>query len=125
MWPGSGKDADEFLVIGAHYDHLGWGGFGSLAPGTKAIHHGADDNASGTTAMLEIASHFAHGKPLEKTLIFIAFTGEEEGLIGSAYFVNHPPIPLNKIVAMLNLDMVGQSTKQHDLCGRRRHRAQL
>ena len=108
MWPGSGKDADEFLVIGAHYDHLGWGGFGSLPPGTRAIHRGADDNASGTTAMLEIASHFAHGKPLDKTLIFIAFTGEEEGLIGSAYFVNHPPIPLNKVVAMLNLDMVGR-----------------
>lgn len=108
MRPGDGEHADEFLVIGAHYDHLGWGGFGSLAPGTRAIHHGADDNASGTVAMLELADHYAHTGPREKTLIFIAFTGEEEGLIGSNYFVNHPPIALDKVVAMLNLDMVGR-----------------
>jgi hypothetical protein len=108
MRPGAGEHADEYLIIGAHYDHLGFGGFGSLSPGSKAIHHGADDNASGTVSMLSLADHFAHVDPRQKTLIFIAFTGEEEGLIGSAYFVNHPPVPLDKVVAMLNLDMVGR-----------------
>lgn len=108
MLPGKGEHADEYLVIGSHYDHLGWGGFGSLAPGARAIHHGADDNASGTTAMLKLADHFAHAGPQAKTLVFVAFTAEEEGLIGSSYWVNHPPISLNKIVAMFNLDMVGR-----------------
>jgi hypothetical protein len=108
MRPGTSDAAGEYLIVGAHYDHLGWGGPGSLAPGVKAIHHGADDNASGTVAMLELADHFAHAKAGQKTLIFTAFTGEEEGLIGSAYFVKHPPIPLDKVVAMLNLDMVGR-----------------
>ena len=108
MLPGKGEHADEYLVVGSHYDHLGWGGAGSLAPGMRAIHHGADDNASGTVAMLKLADHFAHAGPPQKTLIFVAFTAEEEGLIGSSYFVNHPPVPLAKITAMLNLDMVGR-----------------
>src|SRR6185437_7852554 len=73
MKPGAGEHADEYLVVGAHYDHLGWGGFGSLAPGTTAIHHGADDNASGTVTMLSLADHFAHTSPGEKSMIFMAF----------------------------------------------------
>lgn len=110
MRPGHGQHAGEYLVVGSHYDHLGWGGFGSLAPGVRAIHHGADDNASGTTAMLEIADHFAHVST-DKTIVFVAFTAEEEGLIGSQHFVDHPPIPLKQITAMLNLDMVGRVRK--------------
>lgn len=72
------------------------------------IHHGADDNASGATAVLLLADHFAHAGPQARTLIFVTFTAEEEGLIGSAWFVAHPPAPMNKIAAMLNLDMVGR-----------------
>ncbi|MDB5172675.1 MAG: putative aminopeptidase, partial [Phycisphaerales bacterium] len=106
--PGKGEHADEYVVIGSHYDHLGWGGFGSLSPGTHAIHHGADDNASGTSTMLALADHFAHAGPQARTIVFIAFTAEEEGLIGSQHFVSHPPIPLEKVAAMLNLDMVGR-----------------
>lgn len=115
MKPGYGELASEYIVVGAHYDHLGYGGPGSLAPGSKAIHHGADDNASGTTAMLGVADRFAHqALPSDhsgsgaRNIIFIAFTGEEEGLIGSAHFVSHPPVPLDHIAAMLNLDMVGR-----------------
>ncbi|MDB5330954.1 MAG: peptidase [Phycisphaerales bacterium] len=106
--PGKGEHADEYVVIGSHYDHLGWGGFGSLSPGAHAIHHGADDNASGTSTMLALADHYAHAGPQARTLVFIAFTAEEEGLIGSQHFVSHPPVPLEKVAAMLNLDMVGR-----------------
>ena len=117
MLPGKGEHADEFVVVGAHYDHLGHGGPNSLAPWSHAIHHGADDNGSGTTAMLGIADKFAHAGPQARSIIFMAFTGEEEGLIGSEYFVNHPPLPLEKIVAMLNLDMVGRISSDKLLIG--------
>lgn len=117
LLPGKGAHADEYVVVGAHYDHLGHGGPGSLAPWSRAIHHGADDNGSGTTAMLGIADRFAHAGPQERSILFIAFTGEEEGLIGSEYFVNHPPVPLEKIVAMLNLDMVGRISDDKLLIG--------
>ncbi len=103
-----GKIADEYVVVGAHYDHLGRGGPGSLSPRSHEIHHGADDNASGTTAMLELASRFARAGTPARSIIFIAFTAEEEGLIGSEWFVNHPIVPLEKITAMINLDMVGR-----------------
>jgi hypothetical protein len=106
--PGYGPHADEYVVVGAHYDHLGHGGFGSLAIGSRAIHHGADDNASGTAAVMELAQRLTRAGRLPRSIIFCNFTAEEEGLIGSAYFVNHPPVPLAKIVAMLNLDMVGR-----------------
>jgi hypothetical protein len=110
--PGAGPHADEYVVVGAHYDHLGHGGFGSLSPKSKEIHHGADDNASGTAALMELAREFAtasrSGHPPERSILFITFSAEEEGLIGSAYFVNHPSVPLDRIVAMLNLDMVGR-----------------
>jgi hypothetical protein len=98
----------EAIVIGAHYDHLGKGGMGSLAANSTEIHHGADDNASGTSAMLELARQFAKAKNNKRTLIFIAFGGEEEGLLGSRYYVNNPVFPLAKTVAMINMDMVGR-----------------
>ncbi|MBI4551516.1 MAG: M28 family peptidase [Candidatus Latescibacteria bacterium] len=99
----------QVIVIGAHYDHLGLGGPSSLAPRDGAIHHGADDNASGTAGLLELAQVFAaHRKGLKRSLLFIAFSGEEEGLLGSAHYVKHPSIPLAKTVAMINLDMIGR-----------------
>lgn len=98
----------EAIVIGAHYDHLGHGGAGSLAANSTEIHHGADDNASGTAAIIELARQFAAEKKNKRTIIFIAFSGEEEGLFGSNYYVNNPVFPLDKTVAMINLDMVGR-----------------
>ena len=100
---------NEYIVIGAHYDHLGRGGEGSLAPRSGEIHHGADDNASGTAGVLELARIFNTQRPkLKRTLVFIAFGGEEEGLLGSNYYVNHPLVPLDKTVAMINMDMIGR-----------------
>jgi hypothetical protein len=100
---------NEAIVIGAHYDHLGRGGDGSLAPSSSEIHHGADDNASGTAGVLELARIFsAQRSKLKRTLVFIAFSGEEEGLLGSNYYVNHPLVPLDKTVAMINMDMIGR-----------------
>lgn len=99
---------NEAIVIGAHYDHLGRGGSGSLAANSAEIHHGADDNASGTAAVMELAREFAAEKKNKRTLIFIAFSGEEEGLLGSKHYVNKPAFPLDKTVAMINLDMVGR-----------------
>jgi Zn-dependent M28 family amino/carboxypeptidase len=98
---------NESIVIGAHYDHLGRGGEGSLAARPGEIHHGADDNASGTAGVLELARIFSTQK-LKRTLVFIAFSGEEEGLLGSNYYVNHPLVPLDKTVAMINMDMIGR-----------------
>lgn len=106
---GAGPHADETVIVGAHYDHLGFGGYGSLAPWTSEIHNGADDNASGTAALLEIARRLATAdhKPARR-IVFIAFTGEERGLLGSAHYVREPKFPLSKTVAMINLDMVGR-----------------
>ncbi len=106
--PGEGPLADETIVIGAHYDHLGFGGNGSAAPGVHEIHNGADDNGSGSTVLMEVARQLAAGKKLPRRIVFIAFTGEERGLIGSARYVRNPLFPLDKTVAMLNLDMVGR-----------------
>ncbi len=112
--PGSGSLSDELVVIGAHFDHVGMGGAGSLAPGTYEIHNGADDNASGTVGLLETARRLTEmSKTIpadtpRRSLLFIAFSGEELGLLGSEYYVNHPRFPLEKTVAMLNLDMVGR-----------------
>ncbi|HZN08666.1 MAG TPA: M20/M25/M40 family metallo-hydrolase [Pyrinomonadaceae bacterium] len=100
---------NETIVIGAHYDHLGRGGSGSLAPRSGEIHHGADDNASGTAGVLELARVLTEQRPRPKrTIVFIAFGGEEEGLLGSNYYVNHPATPLNSVVAMINMDMIGR-----------------
>ena len=100
---------NETIVIGAHYDHLGRGGEGSLAPSSGEVHHGADDNASGTAGLLELARIFSAQQPkLKRTVVFIAFGGEEEGLLGSNYYVNHPVVPLANTVAMFNMDMIGR-----------------
>lgn len=99
---------NEAIIIGAHYDHLGKGGAGSLAANSAEIHHGADDNASGVAALIELARQFSASKTNKRTLIFIAFGGEEEGLLGSKYYVNNPVFPLEKTVAMINMDMVGR-----------------
>ncbi|MGI8556528.1 MAG: M20/M25/M40 family metallo-hydrolase [Pyrinomonadaceae bacterium] len=106
-----GTDAalkNEAIVIGAHYDHLGRGGQGSLAANSAEIHHGADDNASGVAGLIELARRFSAEKRNKRTIIFIAFGGEEEGLLGSKFYVNNPVFPLVKTVAMINMDMIGR-----------------
>ncbi len=109
LLPGSDPGLrDEYVIIGAHYDHLGLGGEGSLAPDSRDIHNGADDNASGTAAVIEIARLLSEGPRPERSVLFLAFTGEERGLWGSTYFVGNPTVDLDGVVAMLNLDMVGR-----------------
>ncbi len=99
----------EYIIIGAHYDHLGWGGQGSLVPDTVAIHNGADDNGSGTVGLLELVEYFSHNrKKLNRSLVFIAFTAEEQGTIGSGYYVKNPVFPLENTIAMINMDMIGR-----------------
>jgi aminopeptidase YwaD len=99
----------EYIIIGAHYDHLGWGSQGSMVPDVSAIHHGADDNASGTAGMLELAQKFsANRDQIERSIVFMAFGAEELGLIGSQYYVENPTIPNEQITAMINLDMIGR-----------------
>ncbi|MBI4255474.1 MAG: M28 family peptidase, partial [Candidatus Rokubacteria bacterium] len=101
--------APEAIVIGAHYDHLGRGGEGSLAPDqVGAVHHGADDNASGTAAVLGLARAFAAAGGAPRTLVFAAFAGEELGLLGSAHYARSPAHPLDRTVLMVNFDMVGR-----------------
>jgi hypothetical protein len=110
MIPGSGPTMGrEVVVVGAHYDHLGRGGEGSLAPDGREVHNGADDNASGTAALMEVARRMAQApeRPT-RTVIFVAFSGEEKGLWGSSHYVKDPPFPLENTVAMLNMDMVGR-----------------
>jgi len=100
---------NETIVIGAHYDHLGHGGAGSLAPKEGEIHHGADDNASGVAGVLELARIFsAQTARPRRSILFAAFSGEEEGLLGSNYYVNHPAVPLTETIAMINMDMIGR-----------------
>lgn len=99
---------NETVIVGAHYDHLGLGGFGALDPDSAGrVHNGADDNASGTAALFAIAARL-HAKPTARTVVFIAFSGEELGLLGSDYYVKHPIYPLTGAQAMINLDMVGR-----------------
>lgn len=106
---GEGPHADETIVIGGHYDHLGLGGFGSRTPDRYGeIHNGADDNATGTAAVMELARRFAQSeKKPSRRLVFIAFSGEERGLLGSYHYVKDPIYPLDKTVAMVNFDMIG------------------
>jgi hypothetical protein len=106
--PGDGNLAQEYVVVGAHYDHLGRGGPGSFNPTGNQVHNGADDNASGTSAMLELAEHYAKAGSGGRSMIFAAFTAEEIGLVGSQHFVTHPPVPLARVTFMVNLDMVGR-----------------
>jgi len=98
----------EWVVVGAHYDHLGEGGPNSLAPGERAIHNGADDNASGVAAVLWVAERLATGPRPARSVAFVAFTGEESGLLGSAYYTSHRANDADPIVGMINLDMVGR-----------------
>jgi hypothetical protein len=115
---GDGSHGDEHLIVGAHYDHLGWGSGASLARGVHAIHNGADDNASGTAAVLAIAKAEATrpSRP-PRDVVFVCFSGEELGLLGSKHYVEHPLLPLSKCVAMLNLDMVGRSREGYCAIG--------
>jgi hypothetical protein len=101
----------EFVVLGAHYDHLGRSARFSMAPNsTGQIHHGADDNASGTAAVMEMAKAAAEARTdFRRSIVFITFAGEELGLLGSSYYVQHPAVPLEKTIAMINLDMVGRA----------------
>lgn len=100
---------EQTLVIGAHFDHLGYGGEGSMKPDAHEIHNGADDNASGTSVLLELAQKFSTERSsLSRSILFIGFSAEEIGTIGSQYYVNNPFVPLAQTVAMLNLDMVGR-----------------
>ena len=104
---------EETIIIGAHYDHLGLGEKGSLYSGNKAIHNGADDNASGVSILLNLI------QPLSKennyNYLFIAFSGEEEGLLGSSFYAKNPTIDLNKVKFMLNFDMVGRLSEDKTL----------
>ncbi|MFM8735150.1 MAG: M20/M25/M40 family metallo-hydrolase [Pirellulales bacterium] len=115
--PGAGRaasgdsaaiDPRETVILGAHYDHLGYGGASSAAPGERAVHHGADDNASGTAMLLEVARRLAAAGPLPRSVLFVAFSGEERGLLGSGHYTANAAVPLADTVAMVNLDMVGR-----------------
>ena len=112
MLPGEDEQLkNEYLIVGAHFDHLGMGGPGSSsrAVDTVGVHHGADDNASGVSEMVELAEKFALTKGSHRrSMIFAAFSGEEMGLLGSKYFAENPGIDLSKVNAMINLDMIGR-----------------
>jgi hypothetical protein len=99
---------NQTIILGAHYDHLGLGGFGSLDPDSNGVvHNGADDNASGAAALIQVAARLAASPPA-RTVVFIAFSGEELGLMGSGHYVKEPIYPLAGTLAMVNLDMVGR-----------------
>jgi hypothetical protein len=102
-------ESDEYLIIGAHYDHLGLGGPYSLAPSlTGTVHPGADDNASGTSGVIELARHFSALAKPKRGILFMTYAGEELGLLGSGFYANHPELPLDKAVTMINMDMIGR-----------------
>ncbi len=106
---GEGPMANETIVIGGHYDHLGLGSYGSRTPGRFGeIHNGADDNATGTAAVMELARYYAQAdKKPPRRLVFIAFSAEERGLLGAYHYVENPIYPLSSTVAMINFDMIG------------------
>ncbi|MEN8148347.1 MAG: M28 family peptidase, partial [Planctomycetota bacterium] len=111
LLPGSDRSLkEEIIIVGAHYDHLGTDGFGARDPNAKErLWNGADDNASGTAGLIELAEQFALTSPRPKrSLLFIAFTGEEMGVLGSRHYVAHPLIPNERCVLMLNMDMIGR-----------------
>ena len=116
MLPGRGPLAKEYVVVGAHYDHLGYGGRGSMRPNEHAIHNGADDNASGTVSVLLAAREVKKALEKEKScrsVVFTLFSAEEVGLAGSSWLVQHPPFPVASVAAMVNLDMVGRLRENH------------
>jgi hypothetical protein len=109
---------NQYIIIGAHFDHLGMGGKGSSSRivDTVAVHHGADDNASGVAMMLELAEKFSRTKGSHaRSIVCVAFTGEEEGLLGSKHYVDEPGIDLTKVNAMINLDMLGRLNESNIL----------
>ncbi len=113
MLPGRGVLAGQYVIVGAHFDHLGTGRFGSLASDSGQIHNGADDNASGTAAVLEIARIVARDRARRdsrprRAVVFALWSGEEEGSLGSAWYAGHLPMPKDSIAAYLNFDMVGR-----------------
>ncbi|HEY0548075.1 MAG TPA: M28 family peptidase, partial [Verrucomicrobiae bacterium] len=133
VWPASSPTASEFVLVGAHYDHLGFGETGAMlrAGEENQIHFGADDNASGTALVLELAREIANeagrvtprvprvgdaatrraadsAPHLQRNIIFALWSGEELGVLGSSYFAEHSPVPLSNIVACINFDMVGR-----------------
>jgi len=113
--PAAATDSPEYVIVGAHYDHLGMGGPGSNSrvPDTVGVHCGADDNASGVSAVIEMAGRIAVvSSKLKRGVIFVAFAGEEMGLLGSKYFVEHSPVPIGTVTAMFNLDMVGRPNEE-------------
>lgn len=100
----------EAIVVGAHYDHVGFGGRFSDAPdSTGTVHNGADDNASGVAALLEVCRALGRQPRLPRTVVCAAFAGEEIGLLGSGHYVSHPAVPIDRTIAMINLDMVGRA----------------
>ncbi len=102
-------DTDEYVIVGAHYDHLGLGEQFSMAPSMAGTPHpGADDNASGTAGVLELARYFGSKPKPHRGIVFLTFAAEELGLLGSSYYVNNPELPLDKAVAMINMDMIGR-----------------
>jgi hypothetical protein len=102
-------ETDEYVIIGAHYDHLGLGGPFALDPDNDGtIHPGADDNASGTSGVIELARWFSKQPKQKRGILFITFAGEELGLLGSGYYAEHPDFPLSRAVAMINMDMIGR-----------------
>jgi hypothetical protein len=103
--------ADQYIIIGAHYDHLGMGGpgSGSRMPDTVAVHYGADDNASGVAGVIELAEKLASEKgSIGRSIVFMAFDAEEMGLVGSKYFAEYPLVELDEVTAMINFDMIGR-----------------
>lgn len=108
------NNAATTVVIGAHYDHLGYGGDGSLHRGEEAIHNGADDNASGVAMMLHLVEKLAENNT-NNNYIFIAFSGEEMGLLGSAYFVKNATVDIQTVTYMINLDMVGRLNAENTI----------
>ncbi len=107
--------AKSTVVIGAHYDHLGYGEFGSRHTGDPAVHNGADDNASGVASLLYLAEKLSKEKKQKNNYLFIAFSGEEMGLHGSKHFVENPTIDLSSVNYMLNMDMVGRLNEEKTL----------
>jgi hypothetical protein len=113
---GEGPLADETIIVGAHYDHLGYGESGSLARGSTDVHFGADDNGSGTVTVMELARRFgAQTNRKGRRLVFMTFAGEERGLLGSRHYCKNPIFPLDKTAAMINLDMVGRYRENEKL----------
>jgi hypothetical protein len=105
---------DKIIVIGAHFDHLGMGGMSSMERGTEAVHNGADDNASGTAALLHLAKKLKEAN-LQSDVLFFAISGEERGLWGSNYYTKNPTIDLSKVNFMINMDMVGRLDEERGL----------